>query len=159
MISGVIGVNQPTVVLHVMNHADGRSAAQLRVIEGLAGALDPTTHRLAVLFLGQDGPLTAALRSRGVAANATPFTGLLDLRGAPRLAGQARASRPAILHLHVGGRSESGFSEPRPRRRVVVPLHSAVDDSGRELDLDRGTFLSTGVDDLVLGDYIASKRR
>ncbi|MFL5455357.1 MAG: glycosyltransferase family 4 protein [Myxococcales bacterium] len=139
MISGVVGVNQPTVVLHVMNHADERSAAQLRVIEGLADALDRRTHRLGALFLGEDGPLIAALRSRGVPANATPFTGLLDLRGALRLAGQARASRPAILHLHVGGRSRIGILRTATSAKVVMHLHSAVDDSGRELDLDRAS--------------------
>lgn len=123
-----------------MDHADGRSAAQARLVQGLAHFLDPATYRLAVVFLGDDGPLTAALSAEGVPARASRFGDAFDLAGALRLARLARGAKPAIVHLHVGGRSRIGLFRVATSAKVVAHLHSAVDASGRALNLDRASW-------------------
>ncbi len=91
---------------------------------------------MAALFLGEDGPLVESLSSDGVDARVLPVGGPRDLRAALRIARAVRGARPAIVHLHAGGRARVWPLRAAPGAKVVAHLHAARGEDGAPLPLD-----------------------
>ncbi len=92
-------------VVHVMGPASLAGTAQFRTVKSLRAHLTNDRYQLKAWFIGDDGPYVDELTAVGVPSKRIPFSGMLDPAGIRRLARVLAAERPAIVHLHVGGRA------------------------------------------------------
>ena len=95
----------PVRILHILGSAAEAATAHARIVVALAQHGDTERHSTGALFLAEGGPLVQRLRDAGVEARVLPVGGARDIAAALRIASAVRAQRPAILHLHAGGRA------------------------------------------------------
>ena len=126
----------PATVVHVLGPASVAGTAQARITTSLAQRLDRDRYRLGRLVH----------RSRWTVGDRFRCGGSLDtLPAVPGDQGRWRnssrmralcADRPAIIHLHVGGRSLASLVHAASSARVVAHLHATHGEDGRPLPLE-----------------------
>jgi glycosyltransferase involved in cell wall biosynthesis len=125
----------PARVLHLLGSAR-RGVAQTRIVSGLAGELGHRAWALNAWFLEEAGPLVEMLSSTGVDARFIGVGGALDVGGQIRFQRALRDLRPAIVHLHVGGRTRM-WAPRLLGARCIAHVHAEVDNDETRLDIDR----------------------
>jgi glycosyltransferase involved in cell wall biosynthesis len=130
-------------VVHVLSSAEAHGTAQARIVSALGRAVDPDRYRLVAWFLTGGGPLEGGLAAAGVTTRALPFGGRTDPAGALRFVRALRADRPALVHLHVTGRTRTWLIRAGSSARRVEHFHGAHGEDGEELPLKR---LARGAD-------------
>jgi glycosyltransferase involved in cell wall biosynthesis len=126
----------PHTVVHVLATASVRGIAQARMVVALARAVDPARYRLRAWFLDGPGPLVEVLTAAGVPARTVTFRGGRDVGGALRFAGALRADRPALVHLHLGGRSRLWLLRALTSAKRVAHVHGDRAEDGAPLPLE-----------------------
>lgn len=126
----------PHTVVHVLATASVRGIAQARMVVALARTVDPARYRLRAWFLDGPGPLVGVLTAAGVPARTVTFRGGRDIGGALRFAGALRADRPALVHLHVGGRSRLWLLRALTSAKRVAHVHGDRAEDGAPLPLE-----------------------
>jgi glycosyltransferase involved in cell wall biosynthesis len=127
---------RPHTVVHLLGTAAEPGMAHARMVVVLARAVDPARYRLRAWFLDGPGPLVEVLTTAGVPARTVIFRGGRDVGGALRFAGALKADRPALVHLHVGGRSRLWLLRAVTSARRVAHVHSDRADDGARLPLE-----------------------
>jgi glycosyltransferase involved in cell wall biosynthesis len=122
-------------VLHILGSGSRGGSAQARIVRDLARGLGPQSYHLRAWFTEGDGALVQRLAAEGVESRVVPFGGARDATGVSRMARALRCERPAIVHLHVGGRSLVWLTRSLSAARTVVHLHASHDDWGQPLPL------------------------
>lgn len=135
--------NQPHTVVHLLSSAEVHGIAQVRIVSALGRDLDPIRYRLVAWFLAAPGPLENVLGEAGVATRVLPFQGGTDPGGALRFARALANERPALIHLHVGGRSRMWLCRWASSAKLVVHFHGTHSEEGKPEPLWR---LSRGAD-------------
>jgi glycosyltransferase involved in cell wall biosynthesis len=102
----------------------------------LARAVDPARYRLRAWFLDGSGPLVEVLTSAGVPARTVIFHGGRDVGGALRFVGALEADRPALVHLHVGGRSRLWLLRALSSAKRVAHVHGDRAEDGAAIPLE-----------------------
>jgi glycosyltransferase involved in cell wall biosynthesis len=123
-------------VVHVLSTAAVQGIAQARIVAVLARAVDPARYRLRAWFLDGPGPLVAALTAAGVPARTVTFHGGSDIGGISRLIEALRADRPALVHIHVGGRSRLLLLRALTSAKRLAHVHGDRADDGTPLPLE-----------------------
>jgi glycosyltransferase involved in cell wall biosynthesis len=126
----------PHNVVHVLATASVRGIAQARMVVLLARAVDPTRYRLQAWFLDGPGPLVRMLTAAGVPTRTVIFRGGRDIGGALRFAGALKADRPALVHLHVGGRSRLWLLRALTSAKRVAHVHGDRAEDGAPIPLE-----------------------
>ena len=124
-------------VLHVLGSAAEAGTAQARIVTALAEAGDAERYAVSAWILGEDGPLAGSLRAAGIEARVLSVGTARDPGAALRIARAARAERPAIVHLHAGGRARLWPLRAAPTAKVVAHVHAARAEDGTRLKLDQ----------------------
>jgi glycosyltransferase involved in cell wall biosynthesis len=125
----------PHTVLHVLGRASIWGTAHVRLVVGLARALDPGRYRLRAWFVDEPGPLVDVLAADGVPARVVLFRGRSDPIGVARIMQALRRDRPGIVHFHVGGRSRTWLLRMLSPAKHVVHLHGDHGDDGEPISL------------------------
>lgn len=112
-----------------------RGTAQARIVAALARSLDLDRYRLRAWFLDDAGPLVQTLTAAGVPARTLMFRSRTDVAGAMRVARALRADRPALVHLHVGGRSRLWLLRALSSAKRVAHVHGDRAEDGAPLPL------------------------
>ena len=126
----------PVRILHILGSAAEAATAHARIVVALAQHGDTDRHSTGALFLAEGGPLVQRLRDAGVEARVLPVGGARDIAAALRIASAVRAQRPAILHLHAGGRARLWPLRAARGAKVVAHLHAVRGEDGVPLQLD-----------------------
>jgi glycosyltransferase involved in cell wall biosynthesis len=126
----------PHTVVHVLASASVQGTAQARMVVGLARALDPARYRLRAWFLEGAGPLVEGLSAAGVPARRVIFRGGKDVRGASWVGRALVADRPALVHMHVGGRSRLWLIGALTSAKRVAHVHGERAEDGTPLPLE-----------------------
>jgi glycosyltransferase involved in cell wall biosynthesis len=126
----------PHTVVHVLSTASVQGIAAARIVVVLARAVDPARYRLRAWFLDGPGPLVGVLMAAGVPARTVTFRGGRDIGGAVRFVGALKADRPALVHLHVGGRSRVWLVRALTSARRVAHVHGDRAEDGAPIPLE-----------------------
>src|SRR5919198_85514 len=121
-------------VVHVLATATTAGIAQARIVASLAAGLDPRRYRVEAWFLDRPGPLTSMLEDAGVPVRVLRFSGAGDTRGTLRFARALIATRPSIIHFHVGGRARIWLAAALPTTKVIVHVGAAFQEDGHALN-------------------------
>jgi L-malate glycosyltransferase len=104
-----------------------------RIITSLGRYTNLHGHDVSVLFL-KAGPLIGQMQAAGISANAIPWNGTpQDLVGAVRVFFWMRRNRPAIIHLHWGGRMVRAICKLSGAKVVIQHVHGLIDENTGEV--------------------------
>jgi glycosyltransferase involved in cell wall biosynthesis len=152
MSSGAIA--RPTRVVHLVGSAAPAYAAHARIVSALARHLDRAAYEIRAWFLGGEGVLDEMLEADGVPTRHVRFGGVRDLPGAVRMLRALRTERPAIVHVHSGGRSAASLARRAGGARVLAHVHGTHTDAG---DPAMPTRLVRGVDRVIATSNTVAK--
>lgn len=127
----------PALVVHVLESESPECVAQAKLLNSLSRLLAPNRYRLHALFTQAGGALPGLLDASHVATTHLPFGGFRDPRGGSRASHWLRRERPAIVHLHVGGRSLPWLVRGVTGAKVVAHLHASYREDGHPFPLKR----------------------
>ena len=114
-------------VLHILGTAQPAGTGVARLVQHLAGALDPARCQLYAWFLLESGPLVNELRQAGVTAEFVPWLpSPRDPAGAWRLWRKLSAERFDVLHQHFGGPRVRWVARRAGVNAIVLHLHGRV---------------------------------
>lgn len=117
------------VCVHIVKNAQPECTGIARIIADLGMRSRAYGYETAVLFLG-DGPLMEMMRKAGIAATVAPWAAdRKDPGGAWRVWRELRKSRPAIAHLHHGGRLPRIICRLAGAQAVVQHVHGQMNES------------------------------
>lgn len=129
-------MRRPRTVLHLLGSAGLEASAQARIVAALARGLDPERYRVEAAFVDHAGPLVDQLTALGVPSREAIFRGKVDVLGALRVAAGVRGARPAIVQLHVGGRSRVWLVRAISAAKLVAHVHGTHGEDGKPVPLE-----------------------
>jgi len=114
-------------ILHLLGTAELEGTSIVRTVASLAQGVDSERFRMHAWFLGNGGPLVAALQDSGVQTRVIHWqSGARDPRGALRFWHALKGSDFAIVHQHFGGRSVRWIARRASGAKIIVHLHGRV---------------------------------
>ena len=120
----------PARVVHLLSSGGSSGAAQTQIVRALAQGLDPEAFETEAWMLNEGGMLVPGLTAAGAHAEVVRFAGVRDPVGALRVGRALIRRRPAIIHLHIGGRARIALARRLTSARLVAHLWGAYADDG-----------------------------
>ncbi|MGI8558883.1 MAG: glycosyltransferase family 4 protein [Solirubrobacteraceae bacterium] len=122
----------PPTVVHVVDTFEERGAAHQHIVAALGRELPPARYRLQAWALdgGRQAP-AGPLADSKLPTRVLSFRGVQDPRGVLDIARGLSTVRPAIIHLHTGGRSRIGLLRALSSAKLVMHIHGCFGEDGR----------------------------
>lgn len=136
----------PRRVLQLLTTAQPAGISIAKPVGEFVRRLDPARFESEVWFL-EDGPLAQKLAEDSLKVRVIGWGGILDVPGAWRFWRALRKGKFDIIHQHVWGRRARWLARHTSGARLVLHLHSNVQEPGTE-----PVHLSTGGADAVIAN-------
>ncbi len=116
-------------VLHLLGSAQLEWTGIAKIVAALFQHVDASRYQAEALFVCEPGPLQALLESTGMRVRSMRWNRRTwDLAGALGFVHALRRKQPSIVHFHFGGRSATSAVRIASRAKVVMHLHSQVNE-------------------------------